>query len=151
MTKTFRTRFFHRAGNVLFVILLRAGMPAGPCSLLTVRGRKSGQPHTVPFIPIEQDGQRWLVAPYGVVQWVRNLRTARTATLTHNRRSEHISVTELDNREAAPVLKQYLMQIGIVRPYFDVTKDALLSTFESEAPRHPVFQITPVNDQGKRR
>jgi hypothetical protein len=81
-------------------------------------------------------------------QWVR---IHCESAPTHNRRSEHISVTELDNREAASVLKQYLMQIGIVRPYFDVTKDALLSTFESEAPRHPVFQITPVNDQGKRR
>ncbi len=56
-----------------------------------MRGRKSDQPHTVPVTLIEQDGQRWLVAPYGVVQWVRNIQAAGMATLTRGRRSEVIS------------------------------------------------------------
>ena|ERR1700682_4178603 len=116
----------------------------GTTSLLTVRGRKSGQPHTVPVTLVEQDGHRFLVAPYGVVQWVRNIRAAGTATLTRGRRSEVISVTELPAQEAAPVLKQYLLQVRVVRPYFDVAKDASLEAFELEAPRHPVFQITTI-------
>jgi len=87
-------------------------------------------------------GEHWLVAPYGVVQWVRHIRVAGTATLTRGRRSEVISVTELEAKEAAPVLKEYLRRVRVVRPYFDVAKDAPLSAFEDEAPRHPVFKIT---------
>jgi len=116
-------------------------------SLLTVCGRKSGQPHTVPVILVEQDGHRFLVAPYGVVQWVRNLRAAGKATLTRGRLSEAISVTELPAGEAAPILKQYLLNVATVRPYFDVTRDSPLEAFELEASRHPVFRITPIESQ----
>ena len=144
MAKTHQINFADRIGDALITTLLRAGINMGTTSLLTVRGRKSGQPHTIPVTLVEQNGQRWLVAPYGVVQWVRNIRAAGTATLTHGRRSEVISVTELEAREAAPVLKQYLLQVRVVRPYFDVAKDASLEAFELEAVHHPVFQITPV-------
>jgi len=130
--------------DALFMTLLRAGVTMGTTSLLTVRGRQSGQPHTVPVIPVEQDGYRFLVAPYGIVQWVRNLRAAGTATLTRGRHSEEITVTELEAPEAAPVLKQYLLKVATVRPYFDVAKDASPEAFEREAARHPVFQITTI-------
>ncbi len=146
MAKTLQLNFADRIGDALITTLLRAGVKIGTTSLLTVRGRKSGQPHTVPVTLVEQDGERWLVAPYGVVQWVRNIRAAGMATLTRGRRSEVISVTELEAREAAPVLKQYLSQVRVVRPYFDVTKDAPLSAFESEAPQHPVFKLTSVEE-----
>jgi deazaflavin-dependent oxidoreductase (nitroreductase family) len=145
MAKTLQINFADRIGDALITMLLRAGVNMGTTSLLTVRGRKSGQPHTVPVRLVEQDGQRWLVAPYGVVQWVRNIRAARTASLTRGRRSEVISVTELPAQEAAPVLKQYLLQVRVVRPYFDVTIDSPHEAFELEAPRHPVFHITPVS------
>lgn len=150
MAKTLQFNFADRIGNALIMMLLRVGVKIGTTSLLTVRGRKSGQPHTVPVTLVEQDNQRWLVAPYGVVQWVRNIRVAGTATLTCGRRSEVISITELEAREAAPVLKQYLLQVRVVRPYFDVTKDAPLEAFESEAPRHPVFKITPVEEHSRK-
>jgi deazaflavin-dependent oxidoreductase (nitroreductase family) len=145
MAKTYHVNFADRTGDALFMTLLRAGVKIGTMSLLTVRGRKSGQPHTVPVLLVEQDGQRWLVAPYGAVQWVRNIRAAGTATLTRGRRSEAISVTELEAKEAAPVLKQYLLHVAAgVRSYFDATKDSPLEAFEREAARHPVFQITTV-------
>ena len=142
MAKTLQINFFDRVGDALFMTLLRAGVKIGSMSLLTVRGRKSGQPHTVPVLLVEQDGRRFLVAPYGVVQWVRNIRAAGTATLTRGRRSETISVAELEAKEAAPILKQYLFKATATRPYFDATKDSPLEAFEGEAPRHPVFQIT---------
>ncbi len=66
--------------------------------------------------------------------------------LTRGRHSEIISVTELEAKQAALVLKQYLLlpvSAG-VRSYFDVTKDSPLEAFEREAARHPVFQITRV-------
>jgi deazaflavin-dependent oxidoreductase (nitroreductase family) len=149
MSKAYHVNFADRMEVALITTLLRAGVKLGTMSLLTVRGRTSGQPHTVLVLLVEQDGQRWLVAPYGVVQWVRNLRAAGTATLTRGRRSEAISVTELPAQQAAPVLKQYLLlpvSAG-VRSYFDATKDSPLEAFEREAPRHPVFQITPMGSQ----
>lgn len=147
MSKTFHVNFATRMRDSLFMTLLHAGVNMGTTSLLTVRGRKSGQPHTVPVIVIEQDGHRWLVASYGVVQWVRNLRAAGTATLTHGRSSEAISVTELPAQEAAPVLKEYLFKVAAVRPYFDTTPDSPLEAFEREAPSHPVFQINSLESQ----
>ena len=151
MAKTLHLNVADRIGDALFMALLRAGVKIGTMSLLTVRGRKSGQPHTVPMLLVERDGQRWLVAPYGVVQWVRNIRAAGTATLTRGRRSEAISVTELPAQEAAPILKQYLIKATAARPYFDAAKDAPLEAFEREAPRHPVFKITTVEEPSRKK
>ena len=118
MAKTYHVNFADRMEAALITTLLRAGITMGTTSLLTVRGRKSGQPHTVPVVLVEQDGGRFLVTPYGVVQWVRNLRAAGTATLTCGRRSETISVTEQTAQEAAPILKEYLLYVsGGVRSY----------------------------------
>ena len=150
MSKTYHVNIATRTRDALFMTLLRAGVNMGTTSLLTVHGRTSGQPHTVPVILIEQDGQSFLVAPYGVVQWVRNLRVAGTATLTRGRHSETISVTELPAQQAAPILKQYLSQVPTVRSYFDATPDSPLEAFEREAPRHPVFQITTMEKPSRR-
>jgi deazaflavin-dependent oxidoreductase (nitroreductase family) len=144
MAKTYHINVATRMRDALFLALLSAGVNMGTTSLLTVRGRTSGQPHTVPVILVEQDGQRFLVAPYGVVQWVRNLRAAGTAMLTRGRRSETIAVSELPAREAAPVLKQYLLHGARVGAYFDATKNSPLAAFELEAARHPVFQIKTI-------
>ena len=147
MTKPYHVNVADRMEAAVIKTLLRAGVKLGTTSLLTVRGRKSGQPHTVVVLLVEQNEERWLVAPYGVVQWVRNLRAAGTATLTRGRHSETISVRELEAKEAAPVLKQYLLHVsGGVRSYFDATKDSPLEDFEREAARHPVFQITKVEE-----
>jgi deazaflavin-dependent oxidoreductase (nitroreductase family) len=151
MSKSYHVNFATSMRDSLIMTLLRAGVNMGTTSLLTVRGRKSGQPHTVPVRLIEHDEQRWLVAPYGVVQWVRNLRVAGQATLTRGRRSEMISATELSSQEVAPVLKQYLVKVADVRPYFDVKIDSPLEAFEREVPRHPVFRITPMESGQKER
>jgi deazaflavin-dependent oxidoreductase (nitroreductase family) len=141
VAKIYRITVADRTRNALFKTLLRAGVPMGTTSLLTVRGRSSGQPHTVLVVLVEQDDHRFLVAPYGPVQWVRNLRAAGTATLTRGHRSETIGVTELHASEAAPILKHYLTRVVWVQPYFDAAKDASLEAFAREAPSHPVFQI----------
>jgi len=82
MSTTYHVNVATRIRDSLIMALLHAGVRMGTTSLLTVRGRTSGQPHTVPVILVEQDGYRFLVAAYGVVQWVRNIRAAGTATLT---------------------------------------------------------------------
>jgi deazaflavin-dependent oxidoreductase (nitroreductase family) len=68
----------------------------GPNALITIRGRKSGLPRTTPLALIEVSGRRWIWAPWGDVQWVRNLRAAGRATITVRRRTEEVTATELD-------------------------------------------------------
>src|SRR6202049_2915726 len=108
MAKTYKAPWFVRLGNVLTTTLLRAGVklvgPGNyPMYLLTVRGRKSGQPRTIPIVILEQNGKRYLASPYGIVDWVRNLRAAGEAILTRGRRAETDTARELPQGEAAVV------------------------------------------------
>lgn len=149
MAKTYRVTFAVRASNWVVARLLRLGLKMGPKGfpmvLLTVRGRKSGQPRTTPIVLSERDGKRFLIGTFGEVNWVRNLRAAGEATLTRGRRTEAIRVTELPTAEAARFLKQVVSTApGFIRGYFDVTPDSSLEEFEREAPRHPVFLIQPL-------
>jgi deazaflavin-dependent oxidoreductase (nitroreductase family) len=142
MAQTYRAPLFVRIGNVLATPLLRAGVKISINALLTVRGRKSGQPRTTPLAVVELKGQRYLIAAFGIVDWVRNLRAAGAATLTRGRRSEAITVVELPPGEAALILKACLASSpGFVRRYFDTTPESSLEDFEREAVRHPVFQV----------
>ncbi len=122
--------------------LLHLGVPMGPMTLLTVRGRKTGQPRTTAVAIVEHDGKRYLGAAFGVTSWVRNLRATREGTLKHGRRSEAITVVELAPREAAPILKESLASArSFLRRYFDATPDSPVEDFEREALRHPIFQV----------
>ena len=148
MAKTFRPTLFLRTSNKIVALLLRAGVNMGNMTLLTVRGRKSGQPRTTPVTLIERDGQRWLVAPYGSVNWVRNLQAVGEATLTRGRHTEQISVAELSAQEAAPILKHTLgITPSFLLAYFDVTADSSLADIENEALRHPVFLVKSQSGQ----
>src|SRR5258708_37815480 len=88
MTKTNQAPRFVRLANMLTKTLLRAGLPPSffgyPMYLLTVRGRKSGQPHTTPVVIVEQEGKRYLLSPFGVVNWVRNLQASGGAALSRH-------------------------------------------------------------------
>jgi deazaflavin-dependent oxidoreductase (nitroreductase family) len=108
MAKTDRVPSAVRLGNFFTATLLRAGVKLGTMMLLTVHGRKSGLPRTTPVTLAEYNGQRYLIAPFGEVQWVRNLRAAGAAILSRGRDSEPISVVELPAAEAAPILKENL-------------------------------------------
>jgi deazaflavin-dependent oxidoreductase (nitroreductase family) len=130
--------------------LLRAGFKiegfGNPTYLLTVRGRKSGQPRSTPIVVIEQDGKRYLVAPYGVVDWVRNLRAAGEAILTRGRRAERVRAAELSSGEASLVLKRGL-EGGIpafLMKYFDITAESSPEDIERAALSHPVFLLRSV-------
>lgn len=141
MAKT-KTPLFLNAFNILITTLLRVGVKIGSMTLLTVRGRKSGQPRTTPVWLSEHHGQRWLISPYGQVNWVRNLRAAGEATLTRGRHTERICSVEPSTQEAAPLLKQTLAEApSFLRAYFDVTLDSPLEDFEREVLTHPVFLV----------
>ena len=141
MAWAYRLGLWRRLVNRIVRVLLRLGVIPPQTYLLTVRGRKSGHPYSTPVTLVEKDGQRWLVAPYGEVGWVRNARAAKQVTLTRGRRSETVSILELSAGAAAPVLQKYLAQVPIVRPFFDVAPKSSLRDFVAEASRHPVFRI----------
>ena len=86
---------WRRVANWLMRGLLRWGLAPRHTYLLTVRGRKSGQPHATPVTLVEEGQERWLVAPYGEVGWVRNARAAGAVTLTRGRRVEIVVIREL--------------------------------------------------------
>ncbi len=148
MAKTYQVPSFVRLGNFFTTTLLRAGLKPGNMALLTVRGRKSGLPRTTPVSLLgESDGQRWLIAAFGEVDWVRNLRAAGEASLKRGRRPQHIFVKELSAEEAAPILKKSLAEApGFLLKNFDATPESPLKDFEREALNHPVFLVQHVAD-----
>lgn len=125
--------------------LVRRGIGLNGKSELAVRGRTSGEWRTVPVNPLTLDGQRYLVAPRGATQWVRNLRAAGGGELRMGRRTERFTAVEITDEEKPAVLHAYLGRWGWeVGRFFDGV-DAASSPDELRrvAPRHPVFRLTP--------
>jgi hypothetical protein len=85
--------------------------------------------------------ERWLVAPYGERNWVRNARAAGWVELRRGRRSERLAVRELAPEAAVPVLREYLRRGWVTRPFFDVSLASTSEEWLAEAPRHPVFEL----------
>jgi len=97
--------------------LLAAGVPLGPNALITIRGRKSGLPRTTPVAIIEASGRRWVWAPWGEVNWVRNLRSAGRATITVRRRTEEITATELNPTQRVEFFRDTLAPLAQGIPF----------------------------------
>ncbi len=140
MAQTYQLTRPRRLINVVIRRLALLGLGGRHTYLLTVRGRKSGRPYSTPVTLVE-NGERWLVAPYGDVGWVRNARAAGNVTLRRGRRSETVQIEQVGPAEAAPVLREYIRSVAITRPFFDAGVDSSLEAFEAEASRHPVFRI----------
>ena len=144
MAKHYRYSLRRRIENAIVATLVRLGVGLPPeFCLLTVRGRRSGKELTNPVLAISQDGHSWLVAPYGDVQWVLNVRINPRARLSRSRSSEDVVLTELEPEDAIPTLRAYIAKAPIVRPYFEVTLSSSDADYIAVAPRHPVFAITP--------
>jgi deazaflavin-dependent oxidoreductase (nitroreductase family) len=126
--------------NVVMSPLTRVGLAGRHTYLLTVRGRSTGRAYSTPVVLVE-NGERWLVAPYGDVSWVRNARAAGEVELSRAGHTAAFRIEELAPEQAAPVLKRYLTGAPVVRPFFDVKPDSALEEYVAEAPRHPVFRL----------
>ncbi len=144
MARSYRLTAPRRILNRLMRALLRVGVAPGGTYLLTVRGRTTGTPHSTPVTLVEREGERWLVAPYGEVGWVRNARAAGSVRLSRGRRSEDLQAEEVTGDEAAVVLQSYVRNVRVVRAYFDASPDSALPEFAAESPRHPVFRLRPM-------
>jgi deazaflavin-dependent oxidoreductase (nitroreductase family) len=129
--------------------LMRAGLPFGPNTLLTVRGRSSGLPRTTPVAVVEVGGRRWLIGTFGDVNWVRNLRAAGEGVIKVGGRHEAVTAVELSHDEATEFFGQ------VLGPYVRRTRLAqwllrsvlgaggILDDPADAARRRPVFELRP--------
>ena len=110
-----------------------------------VRGRKSGKVRSNVVTYVEHDEARYLVAPRGTTEWVRNVRAAAGEALLKHGRSEPVRLVEVPEADRAPIIRAYLKKMpGMVRREFGVEADAPDANIERIAPRHPVFRVTDV-------
>jgi deazaflavin-dependent oxidoreductase (nitroreductase family) len=152
---------FLRLINPLARRLIAAGMPTGaPNILVTVRGRRSGRPHTVPVAMLELDGRRFVQASYSETGWAANLRAAGEATIADHDRRIPVQAVELPPEEAGAILRRALQPfrrslllrallgprwrppVALLRRY-RIRVDDTLEEYVAEARRHPLFELRP--------
>jgi len=129
--------------NGTVATLTRRGVSIWGSRLLYVRGRTTGEWRSNPVNVLTHDGNRYLVAPRGQTQWVRNLRAAGGGELRVGGRVERFTAAELANEQKPEVLRAYLkrwkFEVGI---FFEgVNADAPDAKLLEIAPGYPVFQI----------
>ncbi len=142
MAKTYTLGASPRVVNWVFRWMTKMGVGASYRHILTVRGRRSGQPHSTPVDVMVHDGGRWLVAGYGPASWVLDARTANKVTLSRGGRSEVCSVRDASSAEAVPVLRKYMREVRVTRRYFDALPDDPDDAIAAELPRHPVLRLS---------
>jgi deazaflavin-dependent oxidoreductase (nitroreductase family) len=135
--------FTQHVFNPMVARLTRLGLSVAGSRVLEVRGRTSGRPRRTPVNPLELDGERYLVAPRGDTQWVRNLRASGTGRLLVGRRGEDFAATEIEDDDKPPILRDYLRrwkwEIGA---FFEgVGADSSDEELRRIAPKHPIFRI----------
>jgi len=123
--------------------LTRVGISVWGSRVLVVRGRSSGLPRSTPVNLLTHDGSRYLVAPRGHTQWVRNLRIAGEGDLKVGRRSDHFTATEIPDDAKPAILRAYLKrwkwEVGM---FFDgVGPTSPEPELLRIAPDHPVFRL----------
>jgi deazaflavin-dependent oxidoreductase (nitroreductase family) len=129
--------------NVIVARLTRMGISVYGSRVLAVKGRKSGEWRTTPVNPLRIDGVRYLVAPRGNTQWVRNLRVTGGGELRIGRRAEPFTATEVSDDDKPAILRPYLkkwkFEVGV---FFDgVDAKAPEEKLREIAPGYPVFRI----------
>jgi deazaflavin-dependent oxidoreductase (nitroreductase family) len=111
-----------------------------------VRGRKSGEWRTTPVNLLTVDGTKYLVAPRGNTQWVRNIRVVGTGELRVGRRTEAFRAAEIADPDKTPVLREYLRKWGWeVGQFFEgIDKNATDQDLAGVAGGFPVFRVEPI-------
>ena len=135
--------FTRHVFNGLVAWLTRLGVSVWGSRILRVRGRTSGEWRSTPVNLLTVDGSRYLVAPRGTTQWVRNLRVAGQGELAVGRRVESFVADELSDADKPAILRAYLqrwrMEVGVF--FGGVSAKAPEAELLRIAPNHPVFRI----------
>jgi deazaflavin-dependent oxidoreductase (nitroreductase family) len=136
-------RLSNRVFNSSVAWLTRHGLSIWGSRVLYVRGRTSGQWRSNPVNLLTVEGRRYLVAPRGHTQWVRNLRAAGRGELRVGRRVEQFTATELADDQKPPILREYLrrwkFEVGVF--FAGVDAKAPEDKLREIAPGYPVFLI----------
>jgi deazaflavin-dependent oxidoreductase (nitroreductase family) len=129
--------------NPIVAGLTRAGISIAGSRVLEVRGRKSGEPRRTPVNLLRLNGARYLVAPRGQTQWVKNVRVDPHARLLAGSRGEEIVVAEVTDEQKVPILRAYLekwkWEVG--QFFGGVGPDSTDEELARIAPDHPVFLV----------
>src|SRR5204863_8722092 len=88
--------------------LTRLGISVAGSRVLEVKGRKTGEPRRTPVNLLTLEDTRYLVAPRGHTQWVRNLRASGRGRLLLGRRAEDFTASEVADEEKETILREYL-------------------------------------------
>jgi F420H(2)-dependent quinone reductase len=127
--------------------LTQLGISVYGSRVLAVRGRRSGLWHTVPVNLLEYRGERFLVAPRGVTEWVRNVRAGSDAELRLGSRRERTRLIEIPDSEPLKIellrayLRKWAFEVGV---FFEgVDARASDEALRRIAPNHPVFRVLP--------
>jgi len=139
--KPYRLSLGRRALNAIIRPLARLGLTGPRTFLLTVPGRRTGELWSTPVSIVRLGEERWLVAPNGGRNWVKNARAAGWVELRRGRTVERLEVTELSPAHAVPVLQEYYRRGRVTRPFFAVTLRSSHEEWLADAPRHPVFEL----------
>jgi hypothetical protein len=141
MAKPFKPHPLDRFVNPLMLMAVRLGIGPKRMQAMTYKGRNSGREYTIPVNLVYQNGRRYLVSPYGADRWAKSAKAAGRVSLGRGGKHEDVPITEVAPAEAAPVLRQYLRENAVTRPYFDVTTASSDEAIAAEASRHPVFRL----------
>jgi deazaflavin-dependent oxidoreductase (nitroreductase family) len=135
-----------RITNKMMTWLTYRGISILGSRILAVRGRKSGEWRTTPVNLLIIDGERYLVAPRGHTQWVRNMRAVGGGELRLGKKVEPFSATELADADKPVVLRAYMKKWAWEVGYFfgDVNADSPEEELRRIAPGFPVFRIAAV-------
>ncbi|MDX2813569.1 nitroreductase/quinone reductase family protein [Streptomyces sp. NPDC001902] len=124
--------------------LTRRGLSVWGSRVLAVRGRKSGEWRRTPVNLLVVNGERYLVAPRGHVQWTHNMRAAGGGQLLLGKKVEEFSATEVGDDVKPEVLRAYLKrwkaEVGVF--FGGVGADSTDEELRAIAHKHPVFRIT---------
>ncbi len=132
--------------NKVMMALQKLGIPTGPAMVLTVPGRKSGQPRSTPMTPFELDGGLYVVAGYPGADWAANARAAGSGTLARGRRSRQVNIVELTPEQARPVLRAFSREVPVGVAFAKrsgMVRDGTADEFEALAGRVAVFRFDP--------
>lgn len=130
--------------------VLKLGLPVGGKEspvVLTVAGRKSGEPRSTPVTPMTVEGKRYVVAGFPGADWVLNARAASQATLTRGRHQEKVHMVEMTADEARPLLRAFPTEVPTGVGFMKrsgLVVDGTPDEFEALAGRCAVFRFDPI-------
>lgn len=130
--------------NCAFGFVVGLGLGPSHIYVLEVRGRKSGKLYSTPVDLLELGGKRYLVAPRGRTQWVRNAEVAKEISLKKGSMRQKFRLRPIPDAEKPPILKAYLDNFKReVQRYFSVPAGSPPEAFVDIAPNYPAFELLP--------